>query len=154
MTELLQIYFWTSRTSKNQTIISFYVHLVWRRFPRNQHSTEGQGKFTSLSTQTEKAPSAILGLDSSAELAGTSRSSFAPDINYNSVRTWGDPLMQAKMPHFLILTGPWIIPSPRGTWRLGRGRPRIIPSPQRSWWFRRGHPSNFRQKDRPVHQEL
>ncbi len=42
------------------------IHLVWRKFPRNRHSIEGQTTTATLSTQTDKVPCPVL--DSSAEL--------------------------------------------------------------------------------------
>ncbi len=71
------------------------LHLVWRKFPRNRHSTEGQTTTMTLSTQTDKVPSAVLDssaelgseleLDSSAELTRPSRNSFALDMDCLSV---------------------------------------------------------------------
>ncbi len=43
------------------------IHLVWCKFPRNQHSTEERRPAT-VSTQTEEGSSALLGLGTSAGL--------------------------------------------------------------------------------------
>ncbi len=101
------------------------LHLVWRKFPRNQHSTEGQRTTATLSTQTEEASSAGLGLAPSADLTSISRNFLAPDAD-----------------------------CPRRAWRLGRGLPRIVPSPRRAWRLRKGHPSSDRQKEGQVNLEL
>ncbi len=41
------------------------IHLVWRKFPRNRHPTED--RHSTVSTQTEEASSATLGLAASAD---------------------------------------------------------------------------------------
>ncbi len=43
------------------------IHLVWRKFPRNQHLSE-ERRPIAVSTQTEEGSSAVLGLDTSAGL--------------------------------------------------------------------------------------
>ncbi len=48
------------------------IHLVWRKFPRNRHSVEGQ-RPTAVTTQTEEGSSAALGLSSTSADAGLTR---------------------------------------------------------------------------------
>ncbi len=60
------------------------LHLVWRRFPRSHHSSEGQRTIASLSTQTEVTSSSGLGLAPSVVLTGVSRDILAPDADCHS----------------------------------------------------------------------
>ncbi len=55
------------------------LHLVWRKFPRNQDSTEGQRMNVTLSMQMEECSSAHLGLASSADLTSFMRKFLGKD---------------------------------------------------------------------------
>ncbi len=69
------------------------LHLVWRKFPRNRHSTEGQRTTATLSTQMEEASNAPLVLASSADLISFSRKILSQDTDcYSDTDLKKDPL--------------------------------------------------------------
>ncbi len=60
------------------------IHLVWRKFPRNQHPSEERRPTAVSSTQTEEGSSPVLGLDSSAGLSRPPRKILEKDCYSSS----------------------------------------------------------------------